>query len=206
MTHSSILRKRRSPRTSIVNPVSFSQRCRSLKTWLEYNKYDFITIVVLSGAWLQTLHVTSSWKAARVNTCNDGQRRGFVNIKYRLDQVINTMGLRLQKHCMSSYTHHTRWLLKITDRLFQYFTLLTLWMQASAPPTSFTTGAIVRVSFHKFIWHLPRISNAELSLLLQRRSTFVFCNTKLWCLPTNKLALTVTSTEGKKEKKKKSKT
>lgn len=49
----------------------------------------------------------------------------------------------------------------------------------SAPPTSFTTGAIVQVSLHAFIWHLLCISNAERSLQLQRRSKFVFCNTKL---------------------------
>lgn len=73
----------------------------------------------------------------------------------------------------------------------------------SAPPTSFTTGAIVQVSLHAFIWHLLCISNAERSLQLQRRSKFVFCNTKLWCLPTNKLALTVTSNgRGKKKRAK----
>lgn len=54
--------------------------------------------------------------------------------------------------------------------------------------------------FMHFIWHLLCISNAEPSLQLQRRGKFVFCNTELWCLPTNKLALTVTSNgEGGKE-------
>lgn len=54
--------------------------------------------------------------------------------------------------------------------------------------------------FMHFIWHLLCISNAEPSLQLQRRGKFVFCNTELWCLPTNKLALTVTSNgEGGRE-------
>lgn len=57
---------------------------------------------------------------------------------------------------------------------------------------------------HAFIWHLLCISIAEHSLQLQRGSKFVFCNTKLWCLPTNKLALTVTS-NGRGGKKTKSK-
>lgn len=104
----------------------------------------------------------------------NGQKKGIVNIKVRLD-FKNTA--REILHTLLSYAiEHSQ--------AFSVFHLIDPMNGRSASPTSFTTGAIVQSSPHAFIWHLLRISNAERPLQLQRRSTFVFCNTKL-SQPTN---------------------
>lgn len=134
------------------------------------------------------MEVTLSLKAARINTCftllvgnpicHDGHRKGFVNIKYNLDLLINTMSDRL-KDTAYEILHITHAYLKENSQTFPVFHLIDPMNAWSAPPTSFTTAAIVQVSLHECIWHLPCISNADHSLQLQQRSKFVFCNTKL---------------------------
>ena len=132
-----------------------------------------------------------------------GQRKGFTNIKYNLDLVINTTRLKNTAceilHDTHTHTHtHAH-----AHSYFQYFTSLTQRTHGVLHRPSFTTGAIVQVSLHAFIWHLLCISNAAHSLQLQRRSAFVFCNTNLWCLPNNKFALAATSNGRAKELKSK---
>lgn len=147
-----------------------------------------MTIFVAScGAGKTACHIFKGGESQCIDI--EGQKKCFVNIKVRLG---------FKKYCMWTTSHL---MLKKTARLFQYFTSLTQWMHGALHQPAFRTGAIVPASLHAFIWHLLCISNAERPLQRQRRGKFVFCNTKLWCLPTNKLAVAVTSNGRWGEKK-----
>jgi len=131
----------------------------------------------------------------RNQICQDGQRKGFVNIKHHLDLLINTMSETLH-----FFTSHPQ---RKTARLFQFFTSLTLWRHGLLHQPALQQKPLYQSPF----MHLSAIYSAlamKAILYSYGRGANLYSVTKLWCLPTDKLALSVTSNgrRGKKTKPK----
>lgn len=146
----------------------------------------------------------SSRKAARVNACHwRAEEKGFVNINAR-GGIQNTACEVL--HILLPYAEEKERKEKKNCRTFPVFHLDEPASARGAPTnrphnsshcTSLPSCIYLASSLH---WQC-----GLRSLQLQRGSKFVFWNTKLRCLPTNKLALAVTPNRRGRRKKKKRK-